>query len=158
MNILLKSIIILLLAIVFGFIYGITVGGELSFIFLAVIFFITLLIAVFLFKGKIPRRITDYFTAATYAIIVVIIAFMSYYAVNESSGTVIAEYETTVISGYSHHYFENTIYFLDPQGIKRHADYYDWQIIQYDAISDGDTVKIREINGVFDCVYYVLVE
>lgn len=146
---------VILISLLSVFIYGVTVGGEILFLFWPIMFLIVsavlITISKIALKGTLGR-VLDYFAIILCSALAVTICIIFYNTVNQISSTPIREYDSVVTYRY-----RDIVYFEDPEGNEKRADLHedDFKIVYTvdDFISVGDTVHIEEKNGFFDMIF-----
>ena len=150
-------VILLMVGILISIAYGIFIGGELS-VYYYIFESVTLTaISLFFIKKSFNKNIVSEFVAAIITVgLVIFISFASYVAINNISGELIAEYDTEATTGYP-----DGVCFYDLQGneqwVKKRFYYEVTPFIEKGkGPEEGDTVYIKEYNGLFDVTYYKL--
>lgn len=153
-------IILLIVGILTSIAYGIFIGGELS-IYYYIFQFVTLTaISLFFVKNGFNKNIVSEIVETMITVgLVIFISFASYGAINDISGELVAEYDAKVTDTY-YSKTSNELWFVDSQG-KEGRVFYSLEFLEVfieegEYPETGDTVHIKEYNGIFDVTYYKL--
>ncbi len=149
----LKYIIPIIFAVIITIIYGFTVGGDFKFLFGFILFSAVVCLFLFLIRNdaflKPPNKLLKAFLTSTVALI---LSIYMYGCVNELYGTLTNEFQAQATDVH-----RDTIYFNSPDGAECYAyKLEDFKIIYNDdeVIDIGDTVYVKEFNGLFDMPFY----
>ncbi len=155
---------ILVACFIMVILYGFVVGGEVSGLLLSIVFsccFSALAIC----HRKKPKKsvIKNILKTTGISLLVVIISVCLYYELNRLGGTHTDTYETTVTTVVNNRNGSVTLFFHDPFGNEKYAEYVGFDTLKLvvkedEIIKKGDTVQIAEYNGLFDMEYCLLIE
>lgn len=151
-------VVLLVIAIAIAVAYGFLIGGELS-IFYYIFQTVTLgALALFFARYDLKEKFVEKFVEMSVMVgFIIFVSLVSYLSINQFSGELIAEYNTKVTDNY-----KGSVYFNDFKGneqrVENGVEFFDFDMFietgEYPC--EGDTVHIKEYNGIFNVDYYVM--
>lgn len=160
------SIILFIVSIVSACIYGFIVGGDVSvwFIFLQFAIAFSLLVVFTRDETKSDLRVT-LVKIFSVSVVMVVISSIIYGSINRFYGRTVDTYETVITEVLYSNYSGCVFWFDDPLGNEKsvtvEGTLKDLRLIMpedEDRIEVGETVKIREMQGIFKINYCELIE
>ncbi|MBQ2675974.1 MAG: hypothetical protein IJF54_01045 [Clostridia bacterium] len=156
-----SALLVVSVALTIG--YGLIIGGDIAgqwwFVGFFILFCILFAFEWFCRKGKPGFKILDYKYVLIFLAIFIIFSIFTYHYANRISLTFVVEYDAVVTD--ATYRGGGTVWFNDPQGNEKSAQLDDYRIIVFDdnsIVSVGDKIQIREMKGIFDVDYCIIIK